>query len=325
MINIPITLRSDEDGYFDRECPNDKCLYQFKISMEDWENKVSDDEVHCPMCGFIAPSNQWWTQEQLKQQEEIVSSWAANYIQTEMDKAFRGIERSTRGNKYFTVTYKPGRRVSFTNNPIGQMPEWEQKITCDSCGTRYSVIGSAYFCPCCGYNSAKSAFNESIDTIVKMIDSLPQMKDLLATQYGNDKAETMCRSMLEGSLGDCVSAFQKFAEQVYKKLSPSPVRVNDFQIVEKGSNLFLMATGKGYDAWLKADEILILNEYFQKRHLFEHNNGMIDQKYIDKSNDRSFAVGQRMILRSNEVLQVASLLQKLGTGLLTLLPTPLIT
>ena len=53
MINIPIEIISDEKGYFDRECPNEQCLYKFKINLEDWKNIVSDEEVHCPMCGHI--------------------------------------------------------------------------------------------------------------------------------------------------------------------------------------------------------------------------------------------------------------------------------
>lgn len=35
MMEIPITFQSDEKGYFDRECPNENCLYSFKINMND--------------------------------------------------------------------------------------------------------------------------------------------------------------------------------------------------------------------------------------------------------------------------------------------------
>ena len=78
MISIPVTFNSDEKGYFDRECPNEDCLYTFKILMKDWEEKVSDDEVHCPMCGHIDTSDKWWTQDQLEKMQEIASSWAMN-------------------------------------------------------------------------------------------------------------------------------------------------------------------------------------------------------------------------------------------------------
>lgn len=48
-----------------------------------------------------------------------------------------------------------------------------------------------------------------------MIESIPEMKKMLSGMYGVDKAETMCRAMLEGTLGDIVSAFQKFAEMKF--------------------------------------------------------------------------------------------------------------
>ena len=250
-MDIPIELISDEKGYFDRECPNENCLYTFKIKMQDWKDKVSAEEVHCPMCGHIDTSEKWWTQAQLDSASKIASDYVMDMISGELDKIFGRLARSTRGNKFVKITYKPGKRISFSNNPIGQSEEWETEIECDKCGTRYSVIGSAYFCPCCGNNSAISVFDESLDSIEKMLESLGEMKELLTNSYGRDKAETMSRSLLESSLGDIVSAFQKFAECVYKQKSSEKVRVNDFQIVEKGSNLFLDATGKGYDEWLK--------------------------------------------------------------------------
>ena len=42
------------------------------------------------------------------------------------------------------------------------------------------------------------------------------------------------------------------------------------------------------DEWLSVDELKDMNLLFQRRHLIEHNNGMVDQKYIDKSGDNSY-------------------------------------
>ena len=318
MFDIPITINSDENGYFDRECPNEECQFQFKVKMKDWEEKVSDDEVHCPMCGHVDTSDKWWTQDQLNQMQEILSSYALNYIQSEIDKSFKKLARSTKNNKFIKIKYKPGRKVSFINNPIGQMPEWEQEITCEKCRTTYSVIGSAYFCPCCGHNSASSSYSTSLDTIQKMLDSVDQMKVLISEKYGIDTAETMSRSMVEGSLGDCVSAFQKFAAQRYTEVTGKILRVNDFQIIDKGSSLFREVLGFGYEKWLTDEEISTLELYFQKRHLFEHNNGMIDERYILKTGDKNYLVGQRLIIRKNEIEKIISILRKLGSGMLSI-------
>ena len=317
-MEIPITIHSDEKGYFDRECPNENCLYTFKINMQDWKEKVSDDEVHCPMCGHIDTADKWWTQEQLESMQEIAASYAMSMITKELDKAFGKLARSTRNNKFLKITYKPSRKITFQNNPIGQSEEWETDITCEKCGTRYSVIGSAYFCPCCGHNSAVSAFNESTDSIEKMLKSLPEMKQLLTESYGRDKAETMCRGLLESSLGDIVSAFQKFASCHYDKLTGEISRVNDFQIVEKGSQLFKDAAGKGYEEWLSDQELHDMNMLFQRRHLIEHNNGMVDQKYVDKSGDHSYVIGQRLVVKESDAYALLAIIKKLAKGLMTL-------
>ena len=151
---------------------------------------------------------------------------------------------------------------------------------------------------CCGHNAVERVFNESLDTVQKMIESIEDIYSTFEKSYGKDKAESMCRSMIEGTLGDIVSAFQKYAEEIYKQIMPTKkVRVNDFQIIEKGSNLFKEATGKGYDSWLSQDEIADINMLFQQRHIIEHNNGLIDERYIQNSGDISYKVGQRVIIK----------------------------
>lgn len=317
-MEIPITISSDEKGFFDRECPSEKCLFNFKIKLQDWKEKVSDEKVHCPMCGHVDTSDKWWTQEQLEQIQEIAGSYVASYAQHELDKSLRKMARSTRNNRVLRITYKPGRRINIINNPIGQSEEWAQEIICEKCGTTYSVIGSAFFCPCCGHNSASSSFEESLDSISKMLASIPQMEKLFTDSYGDDKAKSMCRSLIENSLGDCISAFQKFAECRYTEITGKTARVNDFQIISKGSDFFKSSTGKGYDEWLTASDLDTLSILFQRRHLFEHNNGMVDQQYIDKSGDRSYAIGQRIVYRQEDTAELIQLLKKLAKGLLSL-------
>ena len=107
-INIPIKLKSDDKGYLDRECPNENCLYKFKINIEDWENIVSKDKVYCPMCGNSDISDNWWTQEQLKECENIAQNFAISYIQEELRKSLKSLEKSS--SKYIKIKYNPGKK-----------------------------------------------------------------------------------------------------------------------------------------------------------------------------------------------------------------------
>ena len=43
----------DEDGYYDKECPNEKCLSKFKVNAEDWKNLFSDEAVSTYLFLFL--------------------------------------------------------------------------------------------------------------------------------------------------------------------------------------------------------------------------------------------------------------------------------
>ncbi|WP_234837180.1 hypothetical protein [Sinorhizobium meliloti] len=67
---ITVPLESDEEGYFDKECPDQKCLFQFKIFEQDWKDIVRDEEVFCPSCRHAAPATSWYTTQQVAEGRE---------------------------------------------------------------------------------------------------------------------------------------------------------------------------------------------------------------------------------------------------------------
>ena len=316
--SIYLTIKSDEKGYYDRQCPNPECNYRFKVYMQDWKDKFKDEAVYCPLCGHSDTSDHWDTEEQEEAINNIINSYVHSLVDKTIGKAFRDLARETRNNKFIKVTYKPERPVTFVNNPIGQSKEWETEMECEKCGAKYSVIGAAYFCPCCGHNSAIKSFKNSLTSINKMLDSHLDMSALLKEKFDEDTAVSMMRKMLENSLGDIISAFQAFACSKYEELSGKKGRPNDFQIVDKGSNLFEEVSGKGYKEWLTDNELKLLNILFQKRHLIEHNDGIVDQKYLDNSGDTSYGLGQRIVVKMSEAYELLRLIDKLGEGLLAL-------
>src|SRR5699024_53861 len=128
-------------------------------------------------------------------------------IQKDLNTSFKKLERSTRNSKFFKIKYKPLKPITFENNPIGQNKEWEQDIQCSNCESRFSVIGMAYFCPCCGKNLILDNAEEAIIIIQKKIDSIDEMKVLLVENYDTDIAQSMTDSMLEKSIGEVISVF----------------------------------------------------------------------------------------------------------------------
>ncbi len=63
---IRVSISSDEEVYFDRECASPECLIAFKVHEDDWRDKVRDEEVFCSFCGHTTDSRKWLTQDQLE-------------------------------------------------------------------------------------------------------------------------------------------------------------------------------------------------------------------------------------------------------------------
>jgi len=156
FMSVPL----DPEGFLRRECPT--CERQFKwfVSQEAEAEAeaaaaaatVDDGGYFCPYCGVQAPTNAWWTKEQLQ--------FAANKVEREvvgpeLDKYLRGlkdIERSSGG----LIEVTPGpvevpeeaeplietaddmRRIDFKchpDEPVKVVPEWLRDVYCLICGT----------------------------------------------------------------------------------------------------------------------------------------------------------------------------------------------
>lgn len=308
----------DEDGYYDKECPNEKCLFKFKVHADDWRNLFSDEAVFCPFCGYNAPSRSWWTTEQVKQAQEQ----AVQNVKGEIGSAIRTDAQkfNRRNNKGFI---KMSMKVSGLFRPIDlpavALEEMEQKISCEKCNTRYAVIGSAFYCPCCGHNSARQTFFNTIENVNSKIKNIDVVRQAIA-QYSKDEAERTCISLLESSVSDVVVAFQRLCESVYQSIdNTTTLKRNVFQRLADGSTLWKNAVGKGYLDWISNREYVQLKICFQQRHSLQHKDGIVDKEYIDKSGDNSYFIGQHIIVRETDILNYAKIIEKLGREIISLL------
>lgn len=306
----------DQDGYIDKECPNEDCLSQFKVKDEDWRNLFSDVAVYCPFCGHSAPADKWWTTEQVERAERQAVKSVEAKIGNALSRDVRKFNRSQSRNSFIKMSMKYKGPTHFVNVPAEALSEMEQKIQCDNCGARYEVIGSAFFCPCCGKNSAKLTFNNTIEKVRAKIRNLDVVRDAIA-QYSKDEAARTCTSLLESSIPDLVVAFQRVCECIYPQIEGAkPIRRNVFQRLDDGSFLWKELIGEGYEDWINADEMSDVRICFQQRHLFQHQDGIVDQDYITKSGDSSYQIGQHIIVKKEDVLRYTDIIEKLGNQVL---------
>ena len=82
---ITVPIEADADGFLDKECPSEKCLFQFKVLEEDYKNILRDDVIFCPSCRHAEKADAWFTTEQMKAAKE----YAINHVTNKFNAAIR--------------------------------------------------------------------------------------------------------------------------------------------------------------------------------------------------------------------------------------------
>lgn len=309
-----IPVQTDSEGYLDRECPNKSCLYQFKVNKEDWKNKFNDDAVFCPLCRHETNSNSWWTTEQIENAKNQATLYVHGIVGQALQEGARDFNRKQNRRSFISLSFSVEKTQPYHYFiPISAHKEMQLKVKCKECESRYAVIGSAFFCPCCGHNSAEETFDQSIKKIEDKLKNLPIIRKAIE-EISIDEATTTCRSLIETSLNEGVVAFQRFCEKKFSDKYPTvKVKFNAFQNLEIGEKYWKNALGESYSDWLPHKEYFRLNILFQRRHLLSHTEGIVDQKYIDRSKDSEYIVGQRLVISENDVYDMLSLIKGITT------------
>jgi len=313
-LTVSVDVEIDEKGYLDKQCPVTTCEFLFKVNAEDWKDIVRDEAVWCPMCGHNAPADQWYTIAQVEHaQSEAVQVFSGHlnralsadveqFNQRQSKKSFISMSMTLEGGSHRTYTL-----------PAKAAEAMQLEIGCEKCSSRFAVIGSAYFCPSCGVNSVTRTYQDSLRKIRTKLDSEEIVRQALTSSIGKDDAELTCRSMRETCLSDGVTAFQRYCEGLYEPYGKAPF--NAFQRIDDGSTLWRSSIGAGYEDWLSPNELNMLRMLYQKRHLLAHCEGIVDQKYVEKSGDSTYKLGQRLVVAASDVATMLSLLEKLGQKL----------
>jgi uncharacterized Zn finger protein (UPF0148 family) len=310
---VRLPIDADADGYFDRECPNEECEFQFKVMLDDWEEGFEGPEMHCPLCGMLASADHFWTKEHLAQAEEQATRYFSGRLGQAMARGARSFNsRQPRGGFIsMSLEYKGPTHVPALV-PVEAAEEMQLKITCEQCNARFAVIGSAFFCPKCGHSSAVQVFNDALTKIEAKVEHIDRVVRTVA-EVDKDAAELTRRSLLESSVSDAVVAFQRVMEELYRSQpnAGDKVKPNTFQRLDDGSDLWRAVGARAYADVLSASELTRLRICFQRRHLLAHREGIVDDQYIERTGDTRYALGQRIIVRPEHVVELVALVRKL--------------
>ena len=181
------------------------------------------------------------------------------------------MNRGQRGGLFsleFSVK-RPGIRVhSYLEKQL------ETEVTCDRCGLEFAVYGVFASCPDCGQLNALKVCLASLETAKKKL-TLSKDQSLDA-----DLRRDILRDALGGANG-AFDAFGKALRALRTSLNPK-AKSNLFQDIE-ALDQELQATGMpGIEQLIGRSNWEQIKWFFQARHIYAHNAGVVDARFVAK-------------------------------------------
>ena len=257
-----VLIASDSEGKFGHNCP--QCGGYWRSGP--WPNI-------CPYCYIKAPSFQFLSEAQL------------HYVHHYCEVLSEALESVENGEVVIDMDVvadaagKEGEKPAFYVSEQSQ----QRKFTCVACDEFNDILGRFGYCSLCGTRNDLADFEGQ---------TVPAIRDRL---NAGDAPEDCVR--------DAVASFDSFIAQVAKELAemvPLTGRRMDRLSKQRFHNLKeVRATFKEWfdidiRAGMKEDEWRFAILMFHRRHVYEHNAGEVDQKYLDDSGDTTVRLKQHM-------------------------------
>src|SRR5262245_40803025 len=145
-----ITIPPDSDGLRAHECPNDACAPAY-FKVRPGTGLAGQPEMYCPYCRAAAPTDKFFTPEQIRFAKDQVAREAEGAITSAFAK---GLGLGPTGRKKFggeflslEMSFKPGRPAPV--RPPREEP-LRRDIRCPHCTLEQAVFGLAVWCSDCG-------------------------------------------------------------------------------------------------------------------------------------------------------------------------------
>ena len=296
---IQISFLTDANGLTGRECPNKECLKYFKVK---FGTGLPNSGCLCPYCGHKAAHDHFFTEAQLEYAKSVAMKEVMGPLLADFQKTLKRLEQATRGGFIsIKVTSKP---IHFSLKSY-QEKELETHIICDSCGLEFAVYGVFATCPDCGRPNASLIFAKSIEVAKKRLDLLESIPE-----SDSDFKEAIVTDALSGGISS-FDAYGKALRKSYPKLLPRGPK-----------NLFqnLSALSQALQMSLKQSLVDIVGEklntdlflFFQIRHLYEHNMGVVDDDFVKRIPNSAHLKGRKYPISKYAIKEFLDLLLYTG-------------
>lgn len=285
----PVFIGSDSQGMFGHECSACTGYWRSQAVPPTWN-------ITCPYCGRAGATHQFLTAGQRR------------FVKAVCDLTMKALAADEDGqhaidmDKIADEVAKKSERPAFYHSEESQ----QNHHTCAACGSSDDILGRYGYCSCCGTRNDLQELTRDVDAI-----------------NAKTRERIKAEERLEAAVPDAVSAFDSVARQYAKQLAAwVPMRADrraaleetlfhNLKRVEDLKPWFGIDLMHGLDA---ADEAFI-RQMFLRRHVYEHNGGEVDQRYLDESGDTSVRLKQSLREPPDSIFRMTALILKMARNL----------
>ncbi|CAN5654451.1 hypothetical protein BH23CHL7_BH23CHL7_20400 [soil metagenome] len=290
-----IALLRDEDGTFGRECPEPDCRNYFKL-YEDEFLAASGSDLTCPACAHTGRVDTFGTPDQVRRieagQHQAVQAMAhaaiADFLHDMGGRTVKG--KGVRLTYNTTVSPPP---------PTRPLPTYEERATvrtfrCPN-GHRAVIYDLLAACPYCGADTPPRAIlDDNLEATLRQLDdadAMPPERVAAGTQT----------AAVEDGLKRVVAAIQNLAKQLHARADVEQPGDNPWQNAERLRKQWNKSFKVDPLKHLDAATVKTLNLMFARRHVLEHNGGVVDERYVKATGEGM--MNRRIRIRSSFVRQ----------------------
>lgn len=279
-----ISLPHDQDGRIARECQRSGCSPAY-FKVRPGTGLTGMTVAYCPYCRHDSAPNDFATREQVRYAKDLAVREAHKGLDGIVKDAL-GIGSSGKrtfggGMLSMTMTYKPGTLPS-VRRPFED--EVRRDVVCPHCALDHTVFGLATWCSDCGEDIFLTHVQAELAVTRSMVGDMERRRVALGPR--------VAAKDLENCLEDAVSLFEAAMKALSRRWLAST------GASEEAVEARLRKLGNGYQNIARTKELIPdvlgidvppgvdwdrLGGAFEKRHPITHNLGVVDRKYLERS------------------------------------------
>lgn len=290
-----LLIASDSEAYFGRQCPRCSGYWRSKSAPAQWATT-------CPYCAlqakahcFLTKGQQAYITEALRMFSEVFEQEKEGEFSIDFDAI---AEQVANGHP------KP----DFYHTEESQ----QNRYTCNACNSVEDILGKFGFCSCCGVRNDFQMLKQDIEKLRTLINS--------GDAYNNYVKEAVSHFDTFG---------RTFSRLLSQKIRMTPRRKDKLNGIsahnlETFHSVFLECLDIDAFKNLNDEEIHFTKLMFHRRHIYEHNGGEVDEKYLKDSGDTTVKLKQMIRETQSNAHRVCTTILKLAEsihqGVLSIFP-----